>query len=173
MKPRSSWSGRPSRLPSRRKGFNRAGRPFARLAFGDPLIYARRLLRVCSANPRTRTPDQRQGFLASALEKSDAGQGSDGRRQGEEQHRKLSEAPVETPRRAHPGRHGDMKIQPQSSLGDERGAPPDEERAATNWVAARPREELKATIQGFHAPSRAVLRSLQDLREKKVDPRRT
>ena len=39
-----------------------------------------------------------------------------------------------------------------------------------NWVAARPREELKATIHEFHAPSRAVLRSLQDLREKKVDP---
>jgi hypothetical protein len=47
---------------------------------------------------------------------------------------------------------------------------PDEERAVMNWVAARPPEELKATTQGFPAPAHAVFRSLQDLREKKVDP---
>jgi hypothetical protein len=50
------------------------------------------------------------------------------------------------------------------------GLSPDEERAVMTWIATRPPEELKATTQGFLAPAHAVFRSLQDLREKKVDP---
>ena len=50
------------------------------------------------------------------------------------------------------------------------GLSPDEERAVMTWVAARPPEEIKATTQGFVAPAQAVFRSLQDLREQKVDP---
>lgn len=50
------------------------------------------------------------------------------------------------------------------------GLSPEEERAVMTWIAARPSEEIKATTQGFVAPAHAVFRSLQDLREKKVDP---
>jgi MerR family transcriptional regulator, thiopeptide resistance regulator len=46
---------------------------------------------------------------------------------------------------------------------------PDEERAYTTWMAARPPEEVKA-MQEYGAAVQAVFRSLQDLREKKVEP---
>ena len=142
-------------------------------SLGDPLIYARWAPTSLFGKPSDENSrlTSAWAFLASALEKSDAGQGSDGRRQGEDQHRKLSEAPVETlaPGAGPKG----MEMKNLAAVVREvmnEGLSPDEERAAMNWVAARPREELKATIQEFHAPSRAVLRSLQDLREKKVDP---
>lgn len=46
---------------------------------------------------------------------------------------------------------------------------PDEERAYTTWMAARRPEEVKA-MQEYGAAVHAVFRSLQDLREEKVDP---
>jgi hypothetical protein len=46
---------------------------------------------------------------------------------------------------------------------------PEEERAHMNWVLSRPAEELTAA-QEYRRAMQAVLRSLQDLQEKKVDP---
>jgi DNA-binding transcriptional MerR regulator len=46
---------------------------------------------------------------------------------------------------------------------------PDEERAYMTWMAARPLEEVKA-MQEYGAAVRVLFRSLQDLRERKVDP---
>jgi MerR family transcriptional regulator, thiopeptide resistance regulator len=46
---------------------------------------------------------------------------------------------------------------------------PDEERAYVTWMAARPAEELKA-MQEYGAAVRVLFRSLQGLRERKVDP---
>jgi DNA-binding transcriptional MerR regulator len=46
---------------------------------------------------------------------------------------------------------------------------PEEERAVMTWMAARPADEMKAIHEASPAV-RVVLRSLQDLREKKVDP---
>jgi DNA-binding transcriptional MerR regulator len=46
---------------------------------------------------------------------------------------------------------------------------PDEERAYMTWVAARPPDEIKA-IQEYAAAVRVLFRSLQDLREKNVEP---
>lgn len=46
---------------------------------------------------------------------------------------------------------------------------PQEERAYMTWTAARPPEELKA-MQEYGAAVRVLFRSLQDLREKNVDP---
>jgi len=46
---------------------------------------------------------------------------------------------------------------------------PEEERAVMTWIAARPPDEIKAIQEG--APQvRTLLRPLQDLRERKVDP---
>jgi DNA-binding transcriptional MerR regulator len=46
---------------------------------------------------------------------------------------------------------------------------PDEERAYMTWVAARPPDEIKA-MQEYGAAVRVVFRSLQDLREKNIEP---
>jgi DNA-binding transcriptional MerR regulator len=46
---------------------------------------------------------------------------------------------------------------------------PEEERAVMTWIAARSPDEMKAIHEASPA-ARAVHRSLQDLREKKVDP---
>ena len=46
---------------------------------------------------------------------------------------------------------------------------PDEERAYMTWMTARPAEEVKA-MQEYGAATRVLFRSLQDLRERKVDP---
>lgn len=46
---------------------------------------------------------------------------------------------------------------------------PDEERAYATWVAARPPDEIKA-MQEYGAAVRILFRSLQDLREKQVEP---
>jgi DNA-binding transcriptional MerR regulator len=46
---------------------------------------------------------------------------------------------------------------------------PEEERAVMTWLAARPLDEMKAIAEA-RPPVRDLLRSLQDLREKKVDP---
>jgi DNA-binding transcriptional MerR regulator len=46
---------------------------------------------------------------------------------------------------------------------------PDEERAYMTWMAARPAGEVKA-MQEYGAAVRVLFRSLQDLRERKVDP---
>jgi MerR family transcriptional regulator, thiopeptide resistance regulator len=46
---------------------------------------------------------------------------------------------------------------------------PHEERAYMTWIAARPRDEIKA-MQEYGAAVRVLFRSLQDLREKKVEP---
>jgi len=46
---------------------------------------------------------------------------------------------------------------------------PGEERAYMTWMAARPAEEVKA-MQEYGAAVRVLFRSLQDLRERKVDP---
>ena len=46
---------------------------------------------------------------------------------------------------------------------------PQEERAYMTWAAARPPHELKA-MQEYGAEVRALFRSLQELREKKVEP---
>jgi MerR family transcriptional regulator, thiopeptide resistance regulator len=45
----------------------------------------------------------------------------------------------------------------------------DEERAYATWMAARPPDEIKA-MQEYGAAVRILFRSLQDLREKKVEP---
>jgi MerR family transcriptional regulator, thiopeptide resistance regulator len=46
---------------------------------------------------------------------------------------------------------------------------PQEERAYMSWVAARPPDEIKA-MQEYRTAVQAVFRSLQDLREKKLQP---
>jgi len=46
---------------------------------------------------------------------------------------------------------------------------PDEERAYMTWMAARPPGEVKG-MQEYGAAVRILFRSLQDLRERKVDP---
>ena len=46
---------------------------------------------------------------------------------------------------------------------------PDEERAYMTWMAARPSGEVKA-MQEYGAAVHVLFRSLQDLRERKVDP---
>jgi MerR family transcriptional regulator, thiopeptide resistance regulator len=46
---------------------------------------------------------------------------------------------------------------------------PDEERAYMTWMAARPPDEIKA-MQEYGAAVRVLFRSLQDLREKNVEP---
>jgi DNA-binding transcriptional MerR regulator len=46
---------------------------------------------------------------------------------------------------------------------------PDEERAYMTWMAARPPDEIKA-MQEYGAAVRVLFRSLQDLREKNVQP---
>ena len=46
---------------------------------------------------------------------------------------------------------------------------PDEQRAYMTWMAARPLEEIKA-MQEYGAGVRVLFRSLQDLRERKVEP---
>jgi len=117
-------------------------------SLGDPLGYAR----WAPYSPFRRSADEKENtrltsvwaFLASALEAA---------------------APGARPKGV------DMKklFTAASELMNE-GLSPDEERAVMNWIAARPPEEIKATTQGFLAPAHAVFRSLQDLREKKVDP---
>jgi hypothetical protein len=46
---------------------------------------------------------------------------------------------------------------------------PEEERTVMTWMAARPPQEMKA-IHEASPVRRALLRSLQELREKKIDP---
>jgi len=46
---------------------------------------------------------------------------------------------------------------------------PQEERAYMSWMAARPPDEIKA-MQEYRTAVQAVFRSLQDLREQKVEP---
>jgi DNA-binding transcriptional MerR regulator len=46
---------------------------------------------------------------------------------------------------------------------------PNEERAYMTWVAARPPDEIKA-MQEYSAAVRVLFRSLQDLREKRIEP---
>lgn len=46
---------------------------------------------------------------------------------------------------------------------------PQEERAYMTWIASRPGDEIKA-MQEYGAAMRILFRSLQELREKKVDP---
>jgi hypothetical protein len=117
-------------------------------SLGDPLGYAR----WAPYSPFCRSADEKENarltsiwaFLASALEAA----APDARPEG-------------------------MDIKSLATDANEllnEGLSPDEERAVMTWIAARPPEELKATAQGFLAPAHAVFRSLQDLREKKVDP---
>ena len=47
---------------------------------------------------------------------------------------------------------------------------PDEERAAMNWIAARPAERRKAVQEEYAPAIRELFRSLRDLQEKAVDP---
>lgn len=117
-------------------------------SLGDALSYAR----WAPYRPFTRSADENQNaaltsvwsFLASALEAAAPGVRADG-----------------------------MAMKNPTTVARElmnAGLSPDEERAAMNWIAARPPEELEATARGFLAPAHAVFRSLQDLRENKVDP---
>jgi len=117
-------------------------------ALGDPLGYAR----WAPYSPFRRSADEKENaklagvwaFLASALEAAAPG-----------------------------ARRKDMDIKNVTTVASElmnEGFSPEEERAVMNWVAARPPEELKATTEGFVGPAHAVFRSLQDLREKKVEP---
>ncbi len=46
---------------------------------------------------------------------------------------------------------------------------PEEERAAMTWIAARPPDEMRA-LREIAPAARALIRSFQDLWEKKVDP---
>jgi DNA-binding transcriptional MerR regulator len=46
---------------------------------------------------------------------------------------------------------------------------PDEERAYMTWMSARPPDEIKA-MQAYRAAVRVLFRSLQDLRERRVEP---
>jgi hypothetical protein len=46
---------------------------------------------------------------------------------------------------------------------------PQEERAYMTWMAARPPREIRA-MQEYGAAMRTLFRSLQDLREKRIEP---
>ncbi len=117
-------------------------------SLGDPLSYAR----WAPYSPFRRSADEKENarltsvwaFLAGALEAAAPG-----------------------------ARPSGMDMKNLATAANElmnEGLSPDEERAVMTWIATRPPEELKATTQGFVAPAHAVFRSLQDLREKTVDP---